>query len=155
MAGHGEDPQRAEAILTVARKLRSLIRKVSPETTTIASTSITSWWMTREEITAVRGWEYVSALPLWMSTHFPRHLDEPVREDEPQRDAYMPPGDSGNPGHDIISLLNMDYNTSIDAAKKRTSEEGLLARTREVRDDPAAEGISRPNERAVAGLASC
>ncbi|KAK0658522.1 hypothetical protein QBC41DRAFT_237927, partial [Cercophora samala] len=40
------------------------------------------------EITAVLDWECVSAMPLWMSTKVPKFLDEPTREEEPQRDRY-------------------------------------------------------------------
>ncbi|KAK4203378.1 phosphotransferase enzyme family-domain-containing protein [Triangularia verruculosa] len=92
-----DDREDAEEILPVARKLLSLVPKVFP--VTLDKPEITALYhhdlhlnniLVNEEgeITAVLDWECVSAMPLWMSTKVPKFLDEPTREEEPQRDLY-------------------------------------------------------------------
>ncbi|KAK3994330.1 phosphotransferase enzyme family-domain-containing protein [Cladorrhinum sp. PSN332] len=94
-----DDREDAEEIISVARKLLSLVPKVFPPTLSLDDPEITGLYHhdlhlnnilvnERGEITAVLDWECVSAMPLWMSTKVPKFLDEPVREEEPQRDDY-------------------------------------------------------------------
>ncbi|CAP62178.1 uncharacterized protein PODANS_5_12850 [Podospora anserina S mat+] len=92
-----DDKEDAEEVITVAQKLLSLIPKVfppnldEPETTVLYhhDLHLKNILVSEEgEITAVLDWECVSAMPLWMTTKVPRFLDEPVREEEPQRDTY-------------------------------------------------------------------
>ncbi|KAK4150334.1 kinase-like protein [Chaetomidium leptoderma] len=92
-----DDKEDAEEILPVARKLLSLVPKVFPPTLDESETMglyhhdlhLNNILVNEEgEITAVLDWECVSALPLWMSTNLPKFLDEPAREEEPQRDGY-------------------------------------------------------------------
>ncbi|KAF2255934.1 kinase-like protein [Trematosphaeria pertusa] len=92
-----DDKEDAEEVLFVARKLLSLVPKVFPSTLDESETTglyhhdlhLNNILVNEEgEITAVLDWECVSALPLWMLTKVPKFLDEPVREEEPQRDTY-------------------------------------------------------------------
>jgi len=92
-----DDREDAETILPVAEKLLSLLPKVFPPT--LDETEISGLYHhdlhlnnilvgEEGEITAVLDWECVSSLPLWMSTKDPKFLEEPIREEEPQRDVY-------------------------------------------------------------------
>ncbi|KAK8924260.1 hypothetical protein VCV18_004679 [Metarhizium anisopliae] len=92
-----DDKEDAEAVLLVARKLLSLVPKVfprhvdEPEATGLYHHDLhlnNILVNEKGEITAILDWECVSALPLWMFTKVPKFLDEPVREEKPQRDMY-------------------------------------------------------------------
>lgn len=88
----------AKDISSAARKLLSLVPKIfpptldsEPETTALYhhDLHLNNILVNEEgEITGVLDWECISAMPLWMSTNVPKFLDEPAREEEPQRDAY-------------------------------------------------------------------
>lgn len=92
-----DDKEDAEDAISAARKLLALLPRFFPpgsdevETTGLYHHDLhLSNILVNEkgEITAVLDWECVSALPLWVSTQVPKFLDEPVREEEPQRDGY-------------------------------------------------------------------
>ena len=92
-----DDREDAEEVLSVARRLVSLLPNVFPLTSDEPETTglyhhdlhLNNILVNEEcEITAVLDWECVSALPLWMLTNVPKFLDWPAREDEPQRDVY-------------------------------------------------------------------
>ncbi|KAK4173420.1 phosphotransferase enzyme family-domain-containing protein [Triangularia setosa] len=86
--------RRRRGILPVARKLLPLVPKMfppaldEPETTGLYhhDLHLDNILVNEEgEITAVLDCECVSAMPLWMATKVPKFLDEPAREEEPQR----------------------------------------------------------------------
>jgi aminoglycoside phosphotransferase (APT) family kinase protein len=92
-----DDREDAENILPVARKLLSLLPKVFLPTPNESEATglyhhdlhLNNILVNEEgEITAVLDWECVSALPPWMLAQVPKFLDEPAREEEPQRDLY-------------------------------------------------------------------
>lgn len=92
-----DDKEDAEDALFAARKLLSLLPRFFPPTLDEVETTglyhhdlhLNNILVNEKgEITAVLDWECVSALPLWMLTQVPKFLDEPVREEEPQRDIY-------------------------------------------------------------------
>ncbi|KAK3354075.1 hypothetical protein B0T25DRAFT_545941 [Lasiosphaeria hispida] len=127
-----DEREDAEDVLSVARKLLALVPKVfpsaleEPETTALYHHDLhleNILVNEQGEITAVLDWECVSAMPLWMSTKFPKFLEGPVREEEPQRDSYLDMDqlsnksavvagdpDLNNGGKDLLYFIHqMDY----------------------------------------------
>ncbi|KAK5651372.1 hypothetical protein OQA88_12529 [Cercophora sp. LCS_1] len=94
-----DDREDAEEILSVAQKLLALVPKVFPLHSDESEPEATGLYhhdlhlnniLVNDEgaITAILDWECVSALPHWMLTMPPKFLEEPVREEEPERDEY-------------------------------------------------------------------
>ncbi|KAK4177412.1 hypothetical protein QBC36DRAFT_345504 [Triangularia setosa] len=81
-----DEREDAEEILLVAQKLLSFAPKTGLYHHDLHLNNI----LVNEdgEITAVLNWECASAMPLWMLTKVPKFLDEPAREEQPQRDLY-------------------------------------------------------------------
>lgn len=98
-----DDIEDAEKVSSVAQKLLAHLPSVFPlpspeepepesETTALYHHDLHLNNILVDEqgkITAVLDWECVSALPLWVTSIFPKFLEGPVREDQPQRDHYM------------------------------------------------------------------
>ena len=94
-----DDREDAEEIISVARKLLSLLPKIFPPPSDQDQPDPTAPYHhdlhlnnilvnAEGQITAIIDWECVSTMPIWMLTMVPKFLDEPVREEEPQKEMY-------------------------------------------------------------------
>lgn len=83
--------------MTLGRRLISLLPKIfpsfqnSPERTVIWHEDLSLGNILVDEegkITDIVDWEYVSALPRWLTMKMPKFLEGPIREKEPRRQEY-------------------------------------------------------------------
>lgn len=105
-----DDKEDAEDVSHAAERLRSLLPKVFPPTTTPGDSPLPETEATaivhddlnlnnilvddQGKITAIVDWECVSALPIWMATRMPLFLQHGGREEEPNPEIYAPPSPS-------------------------------------------------------------